>query len=967
MQFIPRDGNFSENTMKTHFFKGRLLVLIALILSVVCVISAQQQADTTRTMDGNALLKQPMPVDPQITMGQFKNGLRYYIRTTRKPEKRAELRLVVKAGSILEDDDQLGLAHFLEHMAFNGTKNFPKHDLIAFIESLGMRFGAHLNAYTSFDETVYMLTVPTDKPGAIEKSFQVLEDWAQNISFDPAEVEKERGVVLEEWRSGRGAGMRNAEKIFPVMFKGSRYANRLPIGKPEIIQNGKLERIRQFYKDWYRPDLMAVVAVGDFDKAAIEKLVTEHFGSIPAATSPKPRQTFGLPDRADTGYAITTDKESTTTSIEIDTLLPARPEGLIGAYRQTTVDRIFGGMLNARFAELAQKPDTPFVFGFSGRGSFLARDKEVAFLGALVKEGNVESAMRVLLTEAERVARFGFTETELARQKTNVLRTYERLVIEKDNVLAASKAAEYIRNFLVGETLPSAEDEYELHKRFVPEITLAEVNKLAREWFPVSAQNRLVILTAPEKAGLAIPDESKLAAVIKEPPPAELKAYVDTVGAAVLLESLPAPGKIVNASTNETTGLTTWELSNGVKVVLKPTTFRADEILFRATSPGGTSLVSDADFIPASTATQVVTAGGVSKFSAIDLTKMMTGKIASASPFIGELEEGLNGSSSRKDVETMFQLIYLRFTQPRADANAFAVQATQARTFMTNQSVVPEFAFFEALTTARFQNHPRRRMQTAATVDQWNLDKSLAFYKDRFADASDFTFFFVGSFDEAMMKPLVERYLGALPSLRRKETWKDIGVTTPAGVVEKKVEKGIEPKSRAAIVFSGPIVFDQNQRVAIRAMSEILQNRLLEVIREELGGTYSITASPSYQKYPKPEYSISIQFGSSPERTDDLIKRVFEEIEKFKANGPTEKQLNDEKEALIREFETNSKQNGYLLGQIVARYYNGEDPAGVWMVTDYYKKLDAAAVQEAAKLYLNTKSFVKVTLFPEKK
>ncbi len=908
-----------------------------------------------------------MPVDPQITMGQFKNGLRYYIRANKKPEKRAELRLVVKAGAILEDDDQRGLAHFLEHMAFNGTKNFPKHELLAFIESLGMRFGAHLNAYTSFDETVYMLQVPTDKPGALERSFQVLQDWAQNISFDPAEVEKERGVVLEEWRSSRGAGMRNVEKVFPVMFKGSRYANRLPIGTPEIIQHGKQERIKQFYKDWYRPDLMAIVAVGDFDKAAVEKLVTAHFGSIPASTNPKPRPTYDVPDRPDTGYAINTDKETTTTSIEVNTLLPARTPGSVGVYRQKTVDRLFAGMLNARFSELAQKPDAPFLFSFSGRGSFTARTKEIAFLTAVVKEGAVENGLRVLLTEAERVARFGFTETEFARQKVSALRNYERQALEKENALSAMRAAEYVRNFLIGETLPSADDEYALHQRFLPEITLAEINKLAREWFPASPQNRLVIVTAPQKSGLVMPDEPKLAAIIKEVPAAELKPYVDTIGSAVLLESLPAPGKIISAAANDKTGLTTWELANGVKVVLKPTTFRADEILFRATSPGGTSLASDADYIPASTATQVITAGGVGKFSAIDLQKMLTGKIASANPFISELEEGLSGSGSRKDLETMFQLIYLRFTQPRADADAFSVQATQARTFMANQSVVPEFAFFEALTTTRYQNHPRRRSSTAATVDEWNLDKSLAFYKDRFADASDFTFYFVGSFDEAMMKPLVERYLGALPSLKRKESWKDIGVKNATGIIEKKVEKGIEPKSRAAIVFSGPFVFDQTQRVAIRAMAEILQTRLLAVIREELGGTYGISASFGYQKFPKSDYSITIQFGSSPERTEDLIKRVFEEIEKFKTDGPTEKQLSDEKEALIREFETNSKQNGYLLNQIPLRFFHGEDPAGMWMVPDFYRKLDAASIKEAAKLYLDTKSFVKVTLFPEKK
>jgi len=916
---------------------------------------------------GQTPLTQPMPVDPQITMGKFPNGLRYYIRPNKKPEKRAELRLVVKAGAVLEDDDQRGLAHFVEHMAFNGTKNFPKHELISFIESLGMRFGADINAYTSFDETVYMLTVPTDKPEAMARAFQVLEDWAHNVTFDPAEIEKERGVVLEEWRSGRGAGMRNAEKLFPVMFKGSRYANRLPIGLPEIIQNGKPERIKQFYADWYRPDLMAVVAVGDFDKSEVEKLVNTHFASIPAHPSPKERQTYDVPDRSDIGFSINTDKETSTTSVEIDTLLPARPEGTVGAYRQKTVDRLFAGMLNARFSELTQKPDAPFVMGFGGRGGFLARTKEIAFLSALVKEDSVERGLQALLTEAERVARFGFTETELARQKASVLRSYERLALEKDNTLAASRAGEYVRNFLINETLPSADDEYALHKRLLPEITLTEINKLAREWFPLTNQNRLVIVTAPQKAGLTIPDQAKLATVIKDSASVEVKPYVDTVASAVLLESLPAPGKIVNTTTNDKAGLTIWELANGVKVVLKPTNFRADEILFRASSPGGTSMVSDAEYIPASTATQVINAGGVAKFSAIDLGKMLAGKVAFATPFIGELEEGLNGSSSPRDLETMFQLIYLRFTQPRADANAFAAQATQARTFMNNQSAIPEFAFFEALNSARYQNHPRRQMLTAASIDEWNLDKSLAFYKDRFADASDFTFYFVGNFDEATMKPLVERYLGALPSLKRKESWKDVGVKLPVGVVDKKVEKGIEPKSRAAIVFTGPFAFDQGRRIAIRSMSEILQTRLLELIREELGGTYSITAAYGYQKFPKQEYSITIQFGCSPDRTDDLIKRVFGEIEKFKAEGPTEKQLNDEKEALLREFETNSKQNAYLLNQIMQRFYHNEDPAGLWLIPDLYKKLDAATVKDAANQYLNTQSYVKVTLFPEKK
>jgi len=423
----------------------------------------------------------------------------------------------------------------------------------------------------------------------------------------------------------------------------------------------------------------------------------------------------------------------------------------------------------------------------------------------------------------------------------------------------------------------------------------------------------------------------------------------------------------VKTTAKETIGITEWELANGVKVVLKPTTFRQDEIVFRAFSPGGTSLAKDADFIPASTASQVVAAGGLGKLSSADLRKVMTGKIATANPFIGEIEEGLSGNASPRDLETLFQLIHMRFMQPRADPVIFGVMTNQMKTLMANQTNTPGYAFSKALTEIMGQNHPRRRMQTPETIDQWNLEKSMAFYKDRFADASDFTFVFVGNIDPATMKPLVERYLGSLPSLRRKETWKDVEARTPTGVIAKQVEKGIEPKSQTAILFTGPFDYSQDQRVAIRAMTEILSTRLLEKIREDLGGTYSISASPSYARYPISTYTISIGFGSDPKRLDDLIARVYEEIEKFKAEGPTEKQVTDEREALLRDFETNSKQNSYLLAQIQARYQNNDDPAGVWAMPEHYKKIDAAMIQKAAKTYLAGANRVQVTLVPEVK
>jgi zinc protease len=945
----------------------RFPLLAAALLCVTVPAAAQPRPASPQSLAPG----DPMPVDAQITRGQLPNGLRYYVRANKKPEKRAELRLVVKAGSILEEDDQQGLAHLVEHMAFNGTKNFPQHDVVSFLESLGMRFGADINAYTSFDETVYMLTVPTDKPGTLDKSFLILEDWAHNVTFDPVEIDKERGVVMEEWRLRRGAGARMQERMFPVLLKGSRYAERVPIGKTDVIQTFKPERLKKFYADWYRPDLMAVVAVGDFNQAEVEGLIKTHFAALANPARELRRTVYDVPDHAGTTYSILTDKELTTTSVEIDHLLPTRPYGAVGVYRQRLVDRLFSSMLSARLSELAQKADAPFLSAFAGRGRFIGPSKDNASLGALVKEGGIERGMKAVLAEAERVARFGFTATELDRQKQSLLRARERALAEKDNVPAGSRADEYVRNFLVGETLPSLDDEYALVARFVPEITLDEINRMAREWYPES--NRMVLVSAPEKAGVPVPDEAALAAVLntaaalKAAAETSLTAYVDKAAGTVLLETIPEPAPVVKTSAKEALGITEWELANGVKVVLKPTTFRQDEILFRAVSPGGTSLASDADYIPASTATQVVTAGGLGKLSSADLRKVLTGKIASANPFIGELEEGLSGSASPKDLETLFQLIYMRFTQPRADPGIFSVQTSQIKTLMANQANTPSFAFAQALTEIMGQNHPRRRLPTAATVDEWNLEKSMAFYKDRFADASDFTFVFVGNIDLPVIKPLVERYLGSLPSIHRKETWKDIEARTPTGVIAKQVHKGIEPKSQTAILYTGPFEYTQDQRVAIRAMSEILQTRLLETIREDLGGTYSISASPSYTRFPVSTFTISIGFGADPKRLDDLIARVYQEIEKLKAEGPTEKQLADEREALLRDFETSSKQNGYLVSQLLLRYQNNDDPAGVWGVPEYYKKLDAATIQKAAKTYLTGTNRVQVTLVPETK
>ena len=754
------------------------------------------------------------------------------------------------------------------------------------------------------------------------------------------------------------------DKQFPIMLKGSRYAERIPIGTMEVIDNFKHDRLKKFYTDWYRPDLMSVIAVGDFDPVAVEKMIRAHFESIPAAKAMKPRPTYPVPDHPGTLYAIATDKEATSASITVYSKMDLRDPRSVGAYRQQIVERLFSSMIGARFSELAQKPDAAIVGAGGSRGGFV-RSKEVSTLSAGVKSDMIAKAFETLFTEAERVARFGFTAGELDRTKQNIMAGLERAVKEKDNTPASSIADELVRHVTDREPVPGIVYEYDLHRRFMPEITLAEVNALAKSWAPDG--NRVVTVSAPEKAGFAVPDQQALAAVMTAVTAGDIKAYVDTVDAAPLLEPLPSPGAIVKTTTKDAYGITEWQLANGVKVVLKPTDFREDEVLFRATSFGGSSLASDADYIPASSASTVVAAGGVGRLSVIELRKKMTGKTATASAFISEYEEGLNGSSSKKDLETMFQLIHLRFTQPRSDPTAFSVLQGQMKSGLANQRSSPGFLFNEALSAALRQNHLRARPLTPEVVEQLNLDKSVAFYKDRFADAGDFTFVFVGSFDVASMKPLVERYLGSLPSTGRKESWKDTGVRYAKGVVEKRVDKGVEPQGRTAIVFTGPFKYNQTERVAIRAMAEVLQSRLHETLREDLGGTYGVSAAAGYAQIPVQEYSVNISFSSAPERTDELVKATLQQVELLKKAGPTEKQVTDAKEKLLRDLETNMKQNGYLLTQLSLKYQYTDDLSTLFTLADYYNKLTPASIQDSAKLYLNPANMVKVTLFPEKK
>ncbi|MBZ5500366.1 MAG: insulinase family protein [Acidobacteriia bacterium] len=949
--------------MKNYYKPLTVVVFTALALLLAGHALSRGQGAGPQKPDEFALGRK-VPVDSRITTGQLDNGLRYWIRENREPKNRADLRLVVHAGSVLEDEDERGLAHMVEHLAFNGSKHFPRQALVDFMESIGMRFGPDLNAFTGFDQTVYMLKIPMDSKEILEKSFLILEDWAHGLTFDPAAVDKERGIVIEEWRLGQGAAERMRAKQFPVLFRGSRYAERMPIGTKETIETADVEALKRFYRTWYRPDLMAVIAVGDFDRTRILDLIRKHFAGIPRGKGAPARPTYSVPDHKDLLFAVATDREETNSSVAVYHKLPVADQNTVAAYRRMLVERLFDAMLNTRFAEIAQKPGAPFLGAASSKG-LLVESKEVFALSALVPEGGIARGLQALYAEGERVGRFGFTETELERQKSEMLRAFERAFTERATEDSGDLAEEFTRSFLEGEPTPGIAWEYEAHKRFMPEITLEEINRLAKEW--MTGPNRVVVVNAPEKVGVPVPTGEELASVLASVQTEELSAYKDTTTDKALLPEMPESGSIVSTRARPEIGITEWTLSNGARVVLKPTHFKEDEILMRATSPGGISLAADENLIPANTADQVVSSGGLGAFSALDLEKKLAGKAVFVRPNIGELDEGLTGTASPRDAETLFQMIYLTFTAPRPDPGVFEVMKAQLKAFLENRTKSPEVVFSDTLRTTMQRDQPRFRPMTVDEIPKMDLDKSFAFYRDRFADASDFTFVFVGNLDLEAIRPLVCRYLASLPSLRRTETWKDWRVPTPEGVVKRTVEMGVESKSLTAVVFSGPFRYTLENRNAIGAASQVLETRLRKLLREKLSGTYNVSVQPSVSKIPHEEFRVSIELGADPKRIDELSRAIFEEIGRLQSDGPDAQEVKEVRTAESRDYETSSRQNGWWLSQLAEQYWLGEDPAVLLRIPAALDLITKDVVREAARAYFNTKRYVQVTLYPEKK
>lgn len=911
-----------------------------------------------------------MPKDPAIREGVLDNGMRYFIRKNSRPENRAELRLAVHAGANQEDEDQKGLAHFVEHMAFNGTTNFEKSELVDFLESVGTRFGPDLNAYTSFDETVYMLQARTDTLALLEKGLLILEDWAQGVTFEDEEIDKERGVVISEWRSGLGADRRMLNEWLPIIYQGSRYAERLPIGDPQIVENADYETVRRFYRDWYRPELMAVVAVGDFDLDWMEKEIKQRFSKLKNIENGRSRTDYAIPLHEDTRVVVLTDPEASFTRVNVMYKHPAVKTKTKDDYRRDLVYRLFNRMLSARLDELTQQPEPPFTFGYFGYGGSFSPKVDEYSGSAFAGEGQAMQALKTLLVENKRVLAHGFLPSELERAKTELMRSIERAVKEKDKTESNRFASQLVSHFLNDNPVSSVEQRLELYETFLPGIKLEEITPLAAKW--ITDENRSVLITAPEKEGVEMPTKEEVIALFEEVNQMDVEPYEDQVSDAPLLAETLSPVEIVSENYIEHVDVTELTLANGIKVALKPTDFKNDQVEFRSFSPGGSSLYEDKDYMEASSITSILGESGLAEFNSIQLEKKLTGKRVNVSPFIGALTEGINGSSSVDDLETMFQLIYLSATAPRKDADALKSYIAKQKSFFANMMSNPQYYFYSKTSEISYGNHPRVKFPPSIEdMEAIDLDRAFEIYQERFSDLDDLVFVFVGAFEVEALKPLIATYIGNLPVSDREESWQDRNVDLVKGKVVERFEKGATQKSLIEITWHSDYdAWEAKSRLAYDFMVGVMRIKLREAMREDEGGVYGVNVRGYTSKFPKQQQEITISFNSEPDNTDHLIEVAKKEIQALIDNGPAEKEMQKVRETTIQGRIKNLKENRWWESTIFNHYYlyNGESDFK-YADIDAFKALVGAVtaeeVHEAFKNYMDVENYIEIVMMPE--
>jgi len=908
-------------------------------------------------------LNTPVPADKKYRVGTLENGMRYYIRQNVTEKERADFYIAQNVGAILEEDSQNGLAHFLEHMAFNGTKNFPDKKIIQYFETIGVKFGQNINAFTSLDETVYNLAnVPTNRASIVDSALLVLHDWSGFISLKGEEIDAERGVIREEWRTGRSADRRMNKELLPVMYKNSQYAKRDVIGDINVINTFDHQVIKDYYHKWYRPDLQAIVIVGDIDVDKVENTIKAMFADIPKRDNSAPRTFYDVPDNDAPIIGIATDAEARNSMVRISYKRNTTPKDQknIGYYRNTIINNLVSSMMRARLSELTQKPNPPFVYSYSNIGG-MVRTKDAYMTIAIVNNEKILDGMNAMIRESERMKRFGFTASELGRAKADYLRNLENSLKEKDKEKNEKYVWACINNFLEGEPMSSEEFDYMFSSNILPSISIEELNAFAKTL--VTDNNMVVAVTGPKKDDVKMPSEQDILASIAAVKAEAIEAYVDQVSNKPLVEKVPVAGSVKKTTEDKVFGTTELTLSNGVKVVFKKTDFKEDEIIMDAFSKGGLSLVSAADLPSGTMACDLVSAAGVGEFGSVELEKMLAGKVVQVRPSIGNTYEGFSGSASPKDFETMLQLVYLYATQPKIDEAAYTSFMDRMKAYFANVGADPRSAFRDSISATVYGHNPRMMPMNVEFLNKVDYAKAMKIYKDRFADASDMVFIFTGNVNIEESKKLIETYLGGLPSIKRVEAAKDNGVYPVKGKVTNYFTKKLNtPKTSAYITYTGKADYTLENIVAMDAIESILSNRYLETIREKEGGSYGVGVRGSVSDFPKPSFSILMSFDTDPAKKDKLIAIIHEEVKTLMTTGPAEETLAKAKEHFVKTYETNVRENGYWSNAIREKYENNLDQHTAYLTV--VNGLTVAKIKEVANKMFGQKNFVEVVMSP---
>lgn len=937
--------------MKKHSF-----ALLLALLFVCLGVFGQNKSD----LSGN------IPVNPDVKIGTLPNGLKYYIKYNKKPEKKVELRLAVNAGAILEEDNQQGLAHFMEHMNFNGLKDFPHNELVHYLQSIGVSFGNDLNAYTSFDETVYILPFPTDKPGKIDSSFMVLADWSGAALLTADEIDSERGVILEESRLGKGADDRMMKKWLPAIFNGSKYAVRLPIGKDSIIEHFNHNALKQFYHDWYRPNLQAVIVVGDMPVADAEKLIIKKFSDFKNPTSARERpKTFDVKPYEKNRAMLVSDVEANQTSIAIvGSSHRRKPITTQADYLENITNNLFFSMLGARFEELKNSANPPFVYGYAYVGGIWARGYEFFVAGATCGITQMEQAVKALVTESMRAKKYGFTKDELTRAKASMLSDFEQRYEERDKTESERLVNEYVSNFFEQDAIPGIEWEYNFVKNNINSISLQDFDKIRQK---INIDNKFFAFVTVKTQPM-LPTDDQLKAWIESALIQPVEPYKEKQIASSLLEKEPVAGKIVKTEKNEKLGTTTYTLSNKVMVCIKPTDFKNDEVLLKGERFGGFSLYAGQDYQSGQFCNNAVDEMGYGKFTNTDLNKFLQGKIAKINPAVTEYTENIDGSSSTKDMETMFQLLYLKCTSPRRDEVAFESFVSRSKQQLESLKQNPQYLFMDTAYNTLYQGNKRAHIiDNTSDYDKINIDHAIDYYKQRIGNQSGMYYTIVGSFTEAQIIPLMEKYIGGLPSADINTQYKDIGLFPKTGSNSFTLHKGSEPQAMLMHYFTGKMAFNADDNFMLDQLNGILNNKIIDTIREKMSAIYSGGCEGGLHKYPREEFLIQSNFPCSPDNIEKVHTAFLKLIESTKVSGGiTENDWKKVREPALEHNKENLKKNDYWLNILQTAYLDNIDPERILTREARLKAIKVEQLVETARKFYSSPDILKAEWLPEK-